>query len=167
MLTLLLLADGPHEKALGPVTLALARAWRDEAGGEVEIWGTKQVLGSLDREPLEQMKRLPTDAATTPGAQIWLALCQSLAAGALPLLIRSAYPGITLAHLQRARELLELGDAVFGTSADGGYGLVGLARAVPELFAALPWGTSQVMAATRTRAKARRCRIHEFPLEAP
>ena len=33
----------------------------------------------------------------------------------------------------------------------GGYGLIGLARPIPELFADMPWGTEAVMATTRER----------------
>lgn len=41
--------------------------------------------------------------------------------------------------------------AVFLPAEDGGYGLVGLARPIPELFVDMPWGGDQVMAATRAR----------------
>ena len=34
---------------------------------------------------------------------------------------------------------------------DGGYVLVGLRRAAPVLFDAMPWGTDRVMAETRSR----------------
>lgn len=39
-------------------------------------------------------------------------------------------------------------DIVLGPATDGGYYLIGLRRAVPELFTGIHWGTSEVLAAT-------------------
>ncbi len=42
-------------------------------------------------------------------------------------------------------------DAVLGPADDGGYVLLGLRRAAPELFTAMPWGGDGVAAMTRAR----------------
>ena len=38
---------------------------------------------------------------------------------------------------------------VFGPAEDGGYGLIGLSGATPDIFAGIPWGSSTVMKSTR------------------
>jgi len=47
-------------------------------------------------------------------------------------------------------------DVVLGPSDDGGYWLVGLRRPEPRLFDAIPWSTSSVLEATRSRCEALR-----------
>jgi len=182
--------------ALRPL-LRLARAWRRAAGEEVELWfappfqkidfetdfeidieadfeasfesdfGTNPDL-DLDSD-LALALNVPrlTQSGDNPGARLWLLLCQTLAGGAQPLLIRSGYPGLTLEHLHQARALLTEADAVFAPAADGGYALVGLTRAVPELFAGIAWGDATVMAQTRSRAARWHCAVRELALPVP
>jgi glycosyltransferase A (GT-A) superfamily protein (DUF2064 family) len=40
---------------------------------------------------------------------------------------------------------------VLGPAEDGGYVLLGLRRAAPELFAGMPWGSERVAGVTRER----------------
>ena len=69
-----------------------------------------------------------------------------------PLLLMGAdCPSIDAALLRACAESLDRVEAVFLPTADGGYGLIGLARPIPELFADMPWGTEAVMATTRER----------------
>ena len=61
---------------------------------------------------------------------------------------------LSAAHLDFAFAALREGcDAVFGPAEDGGYVLVGLARPSPDLFSAIAWSTSTVMAETRVRLR--------------
>lgn len=70
------------------------------------------------------------------------------------LLIGTDCPALTPAHLRKAAAVLREGDdAVFLPAEDGGYVLVGLRQAEPLLFADIPWGGAQVMAATRQRLR--------------
>jgi len=55
-------------------------------------------------------------------------------------------------------------DVVLAPCADGGYGLVGLRRAAPELFRGIPWSTADVLDATRARARSLALSVHELPL---
>ena len=71
--------------------------------------------------------------------------------GAPVLLIGSDCPDLTAAHLGAAAKALETAPAVLGPAGDGGYWLLGLARATPQCFDAMPWGTATV--ATQTRAR--------------
>jgi hypothetical protein len=159
MVKLLQLVEAPVRE-LGPA-LALAAEWRRETGAEGQwCWPSQlEVPALLDAAPLRKM---PVDAM--PGAALWLALCEVLAAGQVPLLVRAGYPGIDLAQLRQAKNLLAQGDAVFGVVAGADYALVGLGRAVPELFAGIPWGTNRVMAVTRAQARRYGCRIGEVAL---
>lgn len=77
------------------------------------------------------------------------------AAGDKPLLlIGTDCPVLDAEHLQQAALALRAADAVFITTEDGGYYLVGLRRPAPELFAGIAWSTAQVMAQTRARLAA-------------
>lgn len=73
--------------------------------------------------------------------------------GAGPLLlIGTDCPALGTAHLQQAARALCSGlDAVFITTEDGGYFLVGLRQPCPGIFAGIDWSTPRVMAQTRRR----------------
>ena len=79
------------------------------------------------------------------------------------LLIGADCPALTADHLVRAAEALRAQEAVFVPAEDGGYVLVGLARALPALFDAAPWGSAAVMALTRERLSAAGARWIELP----
>ncbi|HET7401984.1 MAG TPA: DUF2064 domain-containing protein [Usitatibacter sp.] len=85
------------------------------------------------------------------------------ARGERVLLIGSDCPAITPAHLAEAAAALPEHDAVFTPAEDGGYVLVGLARALPQAFEHVAWGSDAVMAATRERLAAAGARWHEMP----
>lgn len=68
------------------------------------------------------------------------------------LLMGSDCPSIDAGLLSACAGALAGGArAVFLPAEDGGYGLIGLARPVPEIFVAMPWGTDAVMDITRQR----------------
>jgi len=87
-----------------------------------------------------------------------IALTAAFDAGAnAAVLIGTDIPGITAEIIERAFDALRRNDAVFGPATDGGYYLVGLREALPEralprLFAGLPWGTNRVLALSLERA---------------
>jgi uncharacterized protein len=62
-------------------------------------------------------------------------------------------PDINLAILQKAFDLLENCDLVLGPAEDGGYYLIGLTASIPQIFKAIAWGTSEVLAQTQRIAK--------------
>jgi len=61
-------------------------------------------------------------------------------------------PSLPLDHYTQALALLETNDLVLGPALDGGYYLVGLTRAAPELFTEIPWSTDRVLALTQEKA---------------
>jgi rSAM/selenodomain-associated transferase 1 len=68
------------------------------------------------------------------------------------VLIGTDCPALTPTHLREAGRALALGlDAALSPAEDGGYVLIALARAAPEVFAGIAWGGPDVLAATRTR----------------
>jgi len=67
------------------------------------------------------------------------------------LLIGTDCPALTPSHLTACARALGQNDAVFLPAEDGGYALVGLRRAVPQIFEAMTWSTDTVMAETRER----------------
>lgn len=62
-------------------------------------------------------------------------------------------PGLGPVHFAQAFAALESRDLVLGPAMDGGYYLVGLNRPAPPLFAGIPWGTGEVLAATLKQAR--------------
>jgi len=67
------------------------------------------------------------------------------------LLMGADAPALDAARLRQAAAALATHDAVFVPALDGGYALVGLNRAVPQLFERMRWSTPEVMARTRER----------------
>lgn len=70
------------------------------------------------------------------------------------LIIGTDVPSLPLTHYRQALVLLTTHDLVLGPAHDGGYYLIGLTRAIPDLFAGIPWSTDQVLALTKQKAQA-------------
>jgi uncharacterized protein len=64
------------------------------------------------------------------------------------VIIGTDCPGIDRTILDQAFTALESHDLVLGPAADGGYYLIGLRRAIPELFQSIAWSTDTVRAKT-------------------
>ena len=61
-------------------------------------------------------------------------------------------PDLKAEILAQAFDELSDRDLVLGPAKDGGYYLIGLRKAIPELFDGIKWGTSEVFASTRAIA---------------
>lgn len=68
-------------------------------------------------------------------------------------ILGSDCPYVTAGHVREAFASLNKADAVFGPATDGGYWLVGLKAAHPELFREIPWSTPDVLARSLAAAK--------------
>jgi uncharacterized protein len=89
---------------------------------------------------------------------------EALAQRGPTILIGTDCPALRPNHLLASIDALDREDgAVFIPAEDGGYVLVGMKRAIPELFYDIPWGTSEVMARTRLRAAQAKQRLSELP----
>ncbi|BAZ51243.1 hypothetical protein NIES4103_38920 [Nostoc sp. NIES-4103] len=69
------------------------------------------------------------------------------------IIIGTDCPGVNSQILTQAFEQLHTFDLVLGPAIDGGYYLIGLRRLIPEFFANIDWGTSQVLQQTVDIAK--------------
>ena len=66
------------------------------------------------------------------------------------ILIGTDCPSITPDYLRQAAAALTTENAiVFGPAEDGGYGLIGVNGATPNIFSGIPWGSADVMKSTR------------------
>jgi rSAM/selenodomain-associated transferase 1 len=107
------------------------------------------------------------------GARMADAVGAAFRAAPRPVLVVGAdAPHVPAARLAEASRALRAdADLVLGPAADGGYYLIGLARPAPSVFDDIPWGTADVLAATRARANAVRLRTQllapEFDVDEP
>lgn len=70
------------------------------------------------------------------------------------LIVGTDLPSLPLSIYRDALAQLDRHPVVIGPALDGGYYLLGLTRAVPELFDQIPWSTGEVLTATIARADA-------------
>lgn len=88
----------------------------------------------------------------------------ALAAAPWAVIVGSDIPRLDREHLGIAARALCSGcDAVLGPARDGGYVLIGLARAAPEVFRDIEWGGPTVLEETRKRLAAMRWKVSELP----
>jgi rSAM/selenodomain-associated transferase 1 len=89
---------------------------------------------------------------------------QSFATGTQRLVIIGAdSPTLPLERLEQAFAFLRSNDVVLGPSDDGGYYLIGLRRAVPEIFDGIDWGTDRVWSQTMERLRSIAARVAVLP----
>ncbi len=147
-------------------TLRTARRAR-EAGivGRVELWcaprsDAPQFAAWRDRYGVELRDQDGGDL----GERMRHAISESLARGVPALLIGSDCPLLDAPYLGLAASALADHDAVLGPAEDGGYVLVGLARAV-DPFTGISWGTAGVIATTRERLASQQATWKELPMK--
>lgn len=73
------------------------------------------------------------------------------------LVVGTDIPGVTADAINGAFDAMKHTDIVFGPAVDGGYYLIGLHKrcvdkALPHLFAGIPWGTNRVLERSQERA---------------
>lgn len=88
------------------------------------------------------------------GERMGHAAAEALLRGSPVVLIGTDCPGLDGVYIERALMAIKGRDAVLGPAEDGGYVLLGLKQAAPELFHDMPWGSNQVAAVTRGRMEA-------------
>lgn len=99
------------------------------------------------------------------GGRMAAAVAAEAARAPGPIMVIGAdAPHLPAQALDEAASALARGaDLVLGPAADGGYYLIGLKGAVPELFTGVAWGTATVLAETRARAHRLGLRTHLLP----
>lgn len=88
------------------------------------------------------------------GGRMHAALSRCLAQGSRGVVVGTDCPSVDAAYVRRALAALDDHDVVLGPAADGGYGLVGVRRAVPEMFHGISWGTATVLKESLSAASA-------------
>ena len=132
--------------------------------GEVELWCTPDAAHPFFARCAGRYGvPLRRQAGADLGQRMHDAFERTLARHARALLVGSDCPVLQPAHLREAFQALEDHDAVFVPAEDGGYVLVGLKRAAPQVFERVAWGSPEVMAQTRSRLAAAGLDSHELP----
>jgi len=97
------------------------------------------------------------------GQRMYAALQRALRDAEFALLIGTDCPVMTGDYLDQACRQLQTGkDLVVGPAEDGGYVLIGARHGYSELFESIPWGTAEVLQATRERAQSLGLRYAEL-----
>lgn len=96
------------------------------------------------------------------GERMLRAFDAALADGSPLIAIGSDCPVLREADLQSTAQALRTHDAVIAPAEDGGYVLLGLAKAAPALFEGVAWGTSAVLSQTRKKIAAAGLRCKEL-----
>lgn len=168
--TRLIPAIGPERAAR--LHLAMLRRTLETAAdagiGPVELWCTPgtdhpALVDAAAAHGLERYAQSGDDL----GERMGHALARRLAGGAAALVIGTDCPALERGDLRAAATALASGaDAVLGPARDGGYYLIGLRRAAPEVFADVAWGGGQVLEQTRENLRALRWRWRELATRA-
>jgi rSAM/selenodomain-associated transferase 1 len=107
--------------------------------------------------------RAQAQGAGDLGARLHAAFASAFDAGARRVAaIGSDCPELTEGDVREAWRALRGHDVVVGPATDGGYWLIGLREARPELFAGVDWGTSRVLEQTLALARAHGLRVHRL-----
>jgi uncharacterized protein len=107
--------------------------------------------------------RLLPQAGGDLGARMRDAFARAFRRGATRVaLVGTDVPGVTRATVVSALEALDGADVVLGPAVDGGYYLIALACARPELFAGIAWSTGTVLEATLAQAAHAGLRVRQL-----
>jgi uncharacterized protein len=120
-----------------------------DARSEMEFW-----LGNAwelrPQQGSDPGARLASASAVVPRGQPWIALFADC-------------PALNDALLRQACTGLERVGLVIGPSHGGRYYLIGGRTPLPDIFTAIPWGTSRVLSETRARLTRISAAWHELP----
>lgn len=131
-------------RAVGAAGADRTYAYYAPAGGEAAV---RELLGY---PPWEFRVQVEGDL----GARMSAAMDEMHGECARAVIVGTDCPALDERGLASALARLREVPLVLGPATDGGYYLVGLARRAPELFAGIPWSTSEVLAFTLERARA-------------
>jgi len=129
----------------------------------IELWASPNTDAPAFTEWRDNYRvELRRQCGVDLGARMRHALHSALASGSHAILIGTDCPLLDVSYLACASAALDDHPAVFGPAEDGGYVLVGLARAI-DAFSGIPWSTADTMALTRAKLAAQRVRWQELP----
>ena len=114
-----------------------------------ELWyASTGAVEFLTRFPrLEQKQQVEGDL----GERMLYSMSDGLARSERVVLVGSDCPQIDSGYVAQAFALLKDHDVVLGPAEDGGYGLIGARRLLPEIFTDIIWSTDHVLSDTCRR----------------
>jgi uncharacterized protein len=98
--------------------------------------------------------RLPPQTGGDLGARMLNALREGVERHGSAAVMGCDVPHCAWDVLDQANDWLARGKNILGPTEDGGYYLIGMQEAIPELFENMPWGSHQVLSMTLARAEA-------------
>ena len=121
----------------------------------VVLW----VAGPIDHAFIVQCQcDWPIEVRAQPDGDLGVRMLAAIEDGAINeaavLVIGTDCPAQTSADLAAARLALAEHELVVQPAHDGGYVLIGMREARPEIFSDIAWGSAQVLAVTMARARA-------------
>lgn len=130
--------------------------------GPVTLWCSPDATHSTFLKLVMQQRII---LKPQPEGDLGARMLAATAAGNGPVLvIGTDCPALTELHLRGAANALREGNEVIIIPAeDGGYVLIGTRTPQPAIFAGIAWGTSTVLAETRTRIIEQRLVLMEQP----
>ena len=132
---------------------ALHKRLTERTVATVRAAGLPLEVRSTGAEPAAFRDWLGADVTVVDQGEGDLGARLARAAETVPVLLLGAdVPDVTPALLAEAAALLAEQPLVIGPAEDGGYWLLGLAAAMPQLFERIAWGTVSVFAETLARA---------------
>ena len=144
-------------RACAELTLERLSAFRGEATVCID---PPEALGQA-RAWLGPDWPLRAQQGATLGERLAEATADAFARGAQRVaVIGTDSPWIGANEIEEAFAALARAEVVLGPAQDGGYYLIGLSRAAPEIFDGIAWSTSSVSAETLAKAAALRLRVH-------
>lgn len=130
--------------------------------GPVTLWCSPDATHSTFLKLVMQQRII---LKRQPEGDLGARMLAATSAGNGPVLvIGTDCPALTELHLRGATNALREGnDVVIIPAEDGGYVLIGTRTPQPAIFADIAWGTSNVLADTRTRVIEQRLMLIEQP----
>jgi hypothetical protein len=133
-----------------------------EAGLEATIWFTPPDASAEMSFWLGEDWELRPQASGDLGARL-AAAAEAVMPGRGWMAIGADCPGLNADVLLAAGEIVAGGAIALGPTIDGGYYLIGGQTPLPDLFTAIPWSTSRVLAETRERLARAGAMVRELP----
>ena len=122
---------------------------------ETEAWLRPQINGPVSFVP---------QSDGDLGRRLDVAFADAFSSGCQQVLaIGSDCIELTPEIFREAWAALETNDVVLGSVSDGGYYLIGLKAAHPEVFSGIAWSTDAVLAQTERAAAASRLSVYRLP----
>ena len=129
------------------------------AAGEIwEAWNTRDQPFLAFGLPVRLQK------GANLGERMSYSLTDGLSRFEKVILIGCDLPLVDAPYLHRALESLDDHECVIGPAEDGGYGLVGVRRSIPDIFEDVSWGSKSVLEQTCSKLNAQSVNFSLLPL---